>query len=65
MGDEQLCRNEMAPTLSERKAKLASELQIVDDLRTVVEEKSVDGCASVCELENSMLTISHLSSRMN
>jgi hypothetical protein len=43
----------------------------VDDLRTVVEEKSVDGCARVCELKNSMnmkeailLTISHLSSRI-
>jgi hypothetical protein len=71
MGDENLCGYEMAPKLSERKAKLASELQIVDDLRTVVEEKAVDGCASVCELENSMnmkeailLTISHLSSRI-
>jgi hypothetical protein len=71
MGDEHLCGYEMAPTLSERKATLVSALQIVDNLRTVVEEKSVDGCASVCELENSMnmkeailLTISHLSSRI-
>jgi hypothetical protein len=71
LGDENLCGYEMAPTLTDRKAKLASEVDIVGSMQTLVDERSIDGCETLSEIEDTMnmkqallLTISNLSTRV-
>lgn len=71
MGDENLCGHENAPTLQERKQRLATEIGNINSVTTSIETEIASGKKNVSDIERNssvqkglLLTISHISKRV-